>query len=150
MTDKIIAFCKDQNWQYFFFENEYKLLERVKEEKNWDYEGPTKGIQIQTDEKCEPLIFEFDKDLYIQEYCKTQFADIDIHIQIINLLRSIKDYFTNLKVVDEGLFWDTDNGEILTQNFEDFFYAMENAIQENPKLSGPFKLESGRIVDLMS
>ena len=80
------------------FEEENKVLERVKDEQDWNYEGPTKGIQLQPDENCEPLILEIDENLYLQEYCKTQFADLSVHILIIDLLRQIQFYFENLTV----------------------------------------------------
>ncbi len=72
--DKVIETAKDfaenNGLEYFLFQEDNKLLQRVKDEEDWDYEGPTKGIQIQPDENSDPLILEFDKDYYLQEYCK--------------------------------------------------------------------------------
>ena len=104
--DKVIeiakTFAESNGLEYFLFQEENKLLQRVKEEQNWDYEGPTRGIQIQPDENSDPLVLEFDKNLYLQEYCKTQFADVSVHILIVDLLRQVQPFFTTLTVEDEG------------------------------------------------
>jgi hypothetical protein len=130
-------------------DSDRKLLKRVKDEKDWDYEGAVRGIQIQPHENSDPLILEFGKDLYIQEYCKTQFAGVQVHISIVEFLRSIEPFFEKLSVVDEGEFWDTNDIKIVEGKFKDFFAAFESAIRENPKLKGPFRMRDGRIVDLM-
>src|SRR5690606_12779889 len=80
LRKKVIEYSEFHNWTFFEFQNELKKLERVKNEEDWDYVGATKGIQVQPHENSEPLIFEFDKDLYVQEYCKTQFSNIETHI----------------------------------------------------------------------
>jgi hypothetical protein len=132
------------------FQEETKLLERVKDQKDWDYQGPTKGLCIQPDDNSDPFNLEFDKDLYIQEYCKTQFADISVHILIIDLLRQIEPYFENLNVDDEGEYWNTSDTTLLQKHFDNCLRVMEEAKQENQTLEGPFRLDNGRIIDLMS
>jgi hypothetical protein len=149
VIEKARDFAKKRSSDIIQLDNDKKLLKRVKEEKDWDYEGEVKGIQFQPHENSDPLILEFDKDLYIQEFCKTQFSDISTHIEIIEFLRDIESNFDNLSVIDEGEYWDTDDVKLLEQKFEDFFVAFENAIKENPKLKGPFRMGDGRIVDLM-
>ena len=37
-------------------------LSRVRDEKDWDYTGPVKGIVIYLHEDCDPLRLEFDRD----------------------------------------------------------------------------------------
>ena len=65
-------FAIANNMKYFLFEEENKTLERVKDEEDWDYIGTVKGIKIQPDIDCDPLLLEFDNNYYyIQEYCKT-------------------------------------------------------------------------------
>lgn len=148
MIKKIKEFCEFQNWEYFQFENESKLLERVKNEENWDYEGYTKGIQVQPHENCEPLIFEFDENLYIQEYCKTQFSNIETHIKIVELLMALKQFFNNINIFDEGEYYETNNLNKLQEHWDSFYKTMEKLVEENNKLQGPFKLHNGRIIDL--
>jgi hypothetical protein len=127
------TFAESQGWDYFLFQEESKLLQRVREDKD-----------------CDPLILEFDENLFLQEYCKTQFSDINVHTLIVQLLKIIQVHFSNFKVEDEGEYWDTSDTEVLEQHFRNCFRAIESAKQENPRLAGPFKLENGRIIDLMT
>jgi len=150
--DKVInlglEFAKRKSSDVIKLDSTDKLLRRVKDDKDWDYQGEVKGIQFQPHENSDPLVLEFDKDFYIQEYCKTQFAGISTHIEVVQFLREIEPHFENLVIVDEGEFWETNDIKVLEQKFEDFFNAFEKAIEENPKLKGPFKVQ-GRIIDLM-
>ncbi len=48
--------------------------------------------------------------------CKTQFADIDAHIRIIELLDSLKKkYIPNLSVSDEGAYWESRDRRLLAE-----------------------------------
>jgi hypothetical protein len=151
--DKVIktakGFAERNDLEYFFFHEDNKLLQRVKDEQDWDYEGPTKGIQIQPNENSDPLILEFDKDYYLQEFCKTQYADVSVHILIIDLLRQIKPFFRSFCVEDEGEYWEKSDINILQQKIDDCFKAIEEMRQEDSTVNGPYKLENGRIIDLM-
>ena len=126
-----------------------KHLIRVKDGEQCDYEGPVRGIQFHPDENCDPFVLEFDKDLYIQNFCKTQFAGISTHVEVIQLLRDIEPYFETFEVMDEGDFWKTSDISVLEQKFEAFFAAAERMVKENPKLKGPIRLANGRILDLI-
>jgi hypothetical protein len=148
VIEKGLEFAKRRSSEIVRLDADNKVLKRVKDEKDWNYEGKVKGIQIQPHENSDPLILEFDQDLYIQEFCKTQFAGITTHMDVIEFLHDIEPHFDNLVVVDEGEFWDTKDVKILEENFDTFFDAFDRAIQEDPKLKGPFRLD-GRIVDLM-
>jgi len=103
------------------------------------------GIQ-----NIDPLILEFDKDLYVQEYCKTQFADIKIHIKIISYLRKIEKHFQRLLVNDEGDYWETKDKKKLQVQMDIIHNLIENKKKENPKMDGPFKMSNGRIFDLLT
>lgn len=149
LIEKVVEFSKYYEWDYFLFENETKTLDIVKNEEDWNYIGFTKGIQLQPHKNSEPLNLEFDNQLYVQEFCKTQFSDIDTHLKVIELFHLIKNEFENLTIFDEGEFWETNDENILEKHWENFFVAMNDAMEENSKLKGPFKLENGRIIDLM-
>ena len=69
------------------FENSQAELGRGCEEQPWDYVGPTKGILLYLHEDCEPLRLEFDRELCVQEWVKTQFAGVDTHIRLVQILR---------------------------------------------------------------
>lgn len=143
-------FALTNGMTYRTFEEADKVLERVKDEEDWDYQGPTMGLIVQPDKNSDPLNLEFDQDLYIQEYCKTQFSDIRIHIIVVDLLRQLEPHFEELKVNDEGEYWDTSDMSILQQHIDKCFKLIEEAKLENSALQGPFRLKNGRIVDLMS
>ena len=131
------------------FQEDNKILSRVKDEEDWEYNGATMGILINPDENCDPLNIEFDCDYYIQEYCKTQFADISVHILVIDLLRQLEPQFEFLTVFDEGEYWETSDIALLQNHFDNCFKAIEEAKQDDKNLEGPFRLADGRIVDLM-
>jgi hypothetical protein len=132
-----------------YFEETNKLLLRVKDGKEWDYKGFTKGMIIQPDQNVDPFNLEFDENLFIEEYCKTQYADISVHIKLIRFLKLIKPYFLELKINDEGGYLETDDSIILQNHFNKVFEMAEEAKKENPGLTGPFKMADGRIIDLM-
>ena len=134
---------------YLFFEEENKLLLRVKDEKDWDYQGFTRGIRIQPHVNSDPLNLEFDKDYIIQEYCKTQFAGIETHLKVIEILRLIEPYFECLDVIDEGEYWETNNKNILQGHIDKCFEIIEKEKNNNKNINGPFQIADGRIVDLM-
>lgn len=146
---KATKFAQSNNMPYNNFSETFKKLCRIKDEHNWDYEGPTKGIKIQPNENSDPLWLEFDEDNYIQEYCKTQFAGIETHLQIISLLKEIQPHFISLQVKDEGEYWDTQDKKLLQEWLNNYFEAAENAKAKNPKLNGPYRLGEGRLIDLM-
>lgn len=51
-------------------------------------------------------------------FTKTQFAPLDVHISICELLQLVRDrYFPSLRVVDEGEYWETRDPARLAQNF---------------------------------
>lgn len=144
-----MEFAQKNEMIYNFFEEADKLLLRVKEEEEWDYQGMTRGIRIQPHENSDPFNLEFDKENYIQEYCKTQFANLEIHIKLIAFLESIKPHFDQLNVFDEGEYWETQNQEILENHIKTCFHQIEMAKQNDATLDGPFKIADGRIADLM-
>lgn len=141
--------AEENEMEYTYFEHTDKLLLRVKGEEEWDYQGSTKGMRIQPDENSDPLVLEFDKDLYLQEYCKTQFAGVDMHVNLIEFLKSIEMHFEALRVFDEGEYWEKNDKEVLLNHIKTCFHQMELAIQNDSALDGPFKVADGRIADLM-
>src|SRR5688572_4662199 len=146
--DKVMTlsrtFAIEHTIPYSAVDEIYKVLHRVRDGQAWDYEGPTKGLRLQPDENADPLWIEFDKDLYMQEYCKTQFAGATVHMKIIQLLRQISPFFEYLHIRDEGAYWESNNKQLLEQHFINFYTAAEEAKLENPKLKGPYRLDDGR------
>jgi hypothetical protein len=126
------------------------ILKRVRDEEECEYSGPVKGLEIEPHENSEHFRLEFDRDLYIQEYCKTQFAPVEVHLQIVELLNLLKPLFENLQVCDEGEYFETGDLAALTQHRNSCSDVIEQYLAEPDKHYGPIRLESGRIVDVVS
>jgi hypothetical protein len=116
--------------------NDIFLIEKLKEEiedisisMNWKYNlrGPKNsnfsGISINIHPDCEWLSLVFDnngkivppmelhfgeKGISDYQFIKTQFAGVEIHLAVVNLLKYVqKKYIKNLEVIDESKYWDT-------------------------------------------
>lgn len=124
-------------------------LRRVIEEKNKDYEGRISGVVVRVSDNCEPLYFRFGDDLFMQDYVKTQFAGVDAHIQIVELLKSLRPHFRKLEILDEGDFWDTHDRAVLAGHMAKINSLIEEEKQKNPRARGPVRLDSGRIADII-
>jgi hypothetical protein len=109
----ITAIAERQNWLTAVIESSEVTLLRVRDEKDWDYTGPVKAIAVHLDDDCDPVRLEFDRELYMQEFTKTQFARVECHLKVLDLLRSIQPFFRELKIEDEGEYWETRNRTIL-------------------------------------
>jgi hypothetical protein len=125
-------------------------LKRVRGEEPWDYEGSTKGVALQPHENSDPLRLEFDSQLYVQEYCKTQFAPPEVHIQVVELLRLLEPEFVCLTVEDEGEYWSSKDRSTLEGHLAACFRALDDHLATDPRLTGPVRGPSGRIFDLVT
>ena len=125
-------------------------LLRVRDEKDWDYRGPVKGIVVHLHTDCDPVRLEFDRDLYLQEFTKTQFAGVQIHLDVLRLLKMIQPFFCELKVEDEGEWWETEDTQILTQHFARAQKAIEAEVRKTPSARMKVKTPSGRIMDFIT
>lgn len=143
-------FCVERSWPHELINESQVTLNRVRDEKDWDYIGPTKGIAVQPHENSESFRLEFDKELYVQEYTKTQFAPIDTHLGLVDLLRQLTPYFANLEVIDEGEFYETNDRTTLEGHFNRCFELLNEYLAQQDKYYGPIRLDSKRIIDVMS
>ena len=119
------------------------------DEKDKDYEGPVTGVVIHISENCEPLYFQFGEDLFMQDFVKTQFAGANVHVQIVQLLESIRPFFKKLVVDDEGEFWDSHDRVLLEGHIQKINSVLEEIKKKDPKAQGPVRLKSGRITDVI-
>ena len=143
-------FCDEHSWPYESINEPHVKLSRVRDEKDWDYEGPIRGIAVQPHENSEPLRLEFDEDLYIQEYTKTQFSPIEIHVELVKLLRRLQPHFEHFEIIDEGEFFETGDKETLDHHINRCFEVLDEYLIQEDKYYGPVRLASKRIVDDMS
>ncbi len=147
VMDMVQKWADSHSWPINEIPREKRTLKRVKDEADWDYTGFTEGMQLHPHPDSEPLRLEFDEDGFIQEYIKTQFAGSQCHIQVIEFLRSIEIYFTNLTVSDEGEYWETGDNEKLIEHINKCDQVLNEILRTNPKAIGPQRMPSGRIVD---
>ena len=136
-------------WLTETFENHHTKLLRVRNEEDWDYEGPTKGITLYIHEDCDPIRLEFDRDLYIQEYVKTQFAGFQIHMKVIGLLKNLRQFFNEFEVVDEGEYWETENKIQLVKHLRACDEAIADEARKHPGAQVKVKDPEGRLIDLL-
>jgi hypothetical protein len=133
------------------FENSEVTLPRVREdERPWDYVGPTKGITLYLHEDCEPLRLEFDRDLHIQEWVKTQFAGVLTHVRLIKLLRDLQVFFESFNVNDEGEFWETGDENLLGKHMRQCAETIAEFAKKSPNAQVKVKEPDGRFTDLIT
>jgi len=146
----VLTTAQIENWQTETIESKEVTLLRVRDEQNWDYTGPVKGIAIYLHEDCDPVRLEFDENLYVQEFTKTQFAGVDWHLKVVALLKAIQPYFREFKVDDEGEFWDTGDTSILADHIQTSNGVIQRIFDENPGARMKVKTPDGRITDLIT
>ena len=141
-------FAEERIWHVKSIDNPEVTLRRVRHEQDWNYVGPVTGIEIQPHSDSEPLRLEFDRDLYVQDYIKTQFAPVNVHVQVGELLHLLDSFFEGLAVEDEGEYFETNDLSLLTKHRDSVSSALSEYLV-NPKNHGPVRLDSGRIVDVV-
>ncbi|MBX9666877.1 MAG: hypothetical protein K2X93_04625 [Candidatus Obscuribacterales bacterium] len=149
--EPVLKVCRDfariNGWAFAEI-SQNKTLMRIVNGADCDYTGHVSGVVIQPPGLCEPFGFEFDGSMFLQDYCKTQFAGPSVHIQAIRLLREIEVYFDNFSVRDEGEFWISNDRNSLVKLMDECDQWMLEAKGKNPDYSGPIVNENGRITDL--
>jgi len=145
---RVQDFCARHGWENSRFDVASATLQRVVNEQDVDYVGPSKGIEVMPHPGAEPLAFEFDRSLYVQEFCKTQFAGPAVHMQVISLLEDVAPFFETLTVEDEGEYWGTHDEALLISHLNKVEAMLADYLTENPDAYGPIRLPSGRIVDV--
>jgi len=144
------SFARQRGWRTESIESGETTLLRVRGEEDRDYIGPARGVALYPHVDCDPVRLEFDRDLYIQEFTKTQFAGAQVHLDVLELLRRIEPFFQRLKVEDEGEYWETGNGDLLAEHLSSSQRIIEAEAQRSPSAQMKVKTPSGRILDLIS
>ena len=147
---KLRQFATECGWPMEEIAEDTRTLGRVQNEEDWDYTGRTRGIELQPDQNADPFRFEVDEELFIQEYCKTQFAPPEVHVKIVDLLRRLEPHFDVLSVIDEGEYFETSDFDLLTEMMDNCFRALDEHLSQNPGSQGPVRMQGGRIVDIIS
>ena len=90
---------------------------------------------------------EFDGEFYIQEYIKTQFAPLEVHISVVELLQCLQPHFIDLQVVDEGEYFETRDKATLESHLNNCNAVLKDYLAKGG-YEGPVLLPSGRILDV--
>jgi hypothetical protein len=144
------SIAESEGWRTESIGSDEVTLLRVRDEKDWDYTGPVKGIAVFLHDDCDPVRFEFDKDLYVQEFTKTQFAGPEYHLKVIDLLRTVQPLFRDLKVDDEGEFWDSGDRSVLQGHFKAIEKVLADMLKEKPSARVKVKELDGKIIDIIT
>ena len=119
----------NKGFRYNLFIEKENILCKIKNGKLIDGNYLVKCIVINPGDGCESLIMEFDEELHFQTSCKTQFADPEIHMELVGFLRKIEPFFEFFTVQDEGEFWETGDAEILRSKIN-FLNQMMDSVQK--------------------
>ncbi len=138
LTDFVKSIADELGWKYQILDYNYSDPEAMK------------GITLRPHPKSEWLDILFDKHRDLNNVVriqwekehrntekwnsiKTQFAPIHIHISIVKILQFIQSrYIPNLKVIDEGRYWETGDLEGLDEQREKLNSAM-NLLEDGLK-----------------
>ena len=150
LIDVATACAQKQGWLTEPIESEQKTLLRVRDEEDWDYCGPVKGVLIYPHEDWDPVRLEFDRDFYIQEFTKTQFAGAPVHLRVLEFLTAIKPFFSKFRVEDEGEYWETGDVQVLMEHMNRVQHVIDAELRKNPSARMKVKEPDGRIIDLIT
>jgi hypothetical protein len=140
-------FAASHQWTSELIEREEARLPRFFNEERFEYFGPTRGINVYPHENCEPVTLEFDRNLFLQDFTKTQFAGAEIHIRVIELLRAIEPCFASLEIFDEGEYWESSDRAQLETHLKANAEALTRRIAGHPSAKVMVKTADGKIVD---
>jgi hypothetical protein len=142
--------CKEKQWPISdMAETEGPAILSQIDGEEIAYDGKLVTFEIQPHEHCEPLLFQITSEGYFRNWCKTQFAPVEIHMGIVDLFHQMKKKFGELVIQDEGGYWESNDAEALEERIITCFLEMQKTKDEDAGYYGPVKSEDGRITDLM-
>lgn len=144
---KIVA--QEKGWTISDFEEGQGSLDFRKMPGKGAYRGPVQSFVIKAHENCEPIHFRIAEGGRFEERCKTQFAPVEVHIGLVDLLDRLKIRLAELTVEDEGHYWELRDKDRLEANLYRCFEEIVRMKEEDPSYYGPVKEEDGRITDLV-
>ena len=115
----------------------------------WAASARDHGLVLVPHDLCEPLELSFSDVVLVPSWVKTQFAGPDVHVAVVDLFRRLAPSFCKLQVGDDAQYWESGDLEVLKDAFDQVEEGLAAALQE-PDSSGPYRLPSGRIVDVLT
>lgn len=129
-------FATENDLYHEFVVDEEMPLVRIKDDVVSIDGLPVSGLIILPHPDAEPLLLFFDEEFILHSFCKTQFAGPEVHVFIIDFLRSIAPYFEEFWVEDEGDYWETGDIFILTEKMkmvDEILDGIEKSLSEQSK-----------------
>ena len=71
-------------------------------------------------------------------------------MEVLDLLRSIQLFFRELKIEDEGEYWETRNRTILEAHMVRTREVIKEELRKNPTAKMKVKTPTGKIIDLVT
>lgn len=118
----VAYYAEEQDW----------IFSELKGDSQTKLEPWEKGISLQSDDRVESIHIYFDESLSFATFCKTQFGGVEAHIEVIEFLHAIKDFFKTFWVEDEGDYWKT-NDQLLLQNKMGFMAKILDDVEKSIK-----------------
>lgn len=141
--------CDEKKWAISgMFETE-GLAKLVQMDGEIPYEGKLASFTIETHENCEPVQFQITSEGYFNNWCKTQFAPIEVHIGLVDYFAQVKIKLSELVIQDEGGFWESRDKEALEDRIVACYLEMQKSKDDDSGYYGPVKSDNGRITDLV-
>ncbi len=130
-----------------------QIAKKYAKQHNWtshDIDLPTAtGLVIEPHPDVENITLLFKKDLYLDNYTKTQFGGAQLHQDVVELFKKIEPFFEKLSIVDESDYWKTGDLGALKENIAFTDSVVKEYKQENPKGTIALRLDNGRIADFV-
>jgi hypothetical protein len=150
MIKTVVRYAEGCCWFHRRIDGDATNLLRIIDEKECYYSGPVFGVELRPHTDAEPLKFEFDDEMFLQDFCKTQFAGAETHIAVIELLDKVEHYFVELRVEDEGEYWSSRDEARLHGHLDTVNQMLKDIKDRIPDAEGPIYTESSRIMDAWS
>ena len=147
LTARVKPVAEQREWLYKEIDAKEATLIRSIDEEIVEYVGPVKGIMVLPHVESEAVRFIFDKDWYMQEFTKTQSCPVSVHVEVVELLRSVQDLFDDFKVIDEGEYWETGNTDLLERKQSFLGDQIERLKGMHPDAEGPVDIPDTRFED---
>lgn len=146
LIEELEEISKVHGWDYHVFEREFPYqdsetftLSESLTKYDEEHDGKLYGIGFVPD-GCDPVSITFlsngrisgpmqlqcwgdstdekEREMLYGTFTKTQYADVEVHKMVIGVFRYLNNRFlTDLKIYDEGEYWETNDDKLLTENF---------------------------------
>jgi hypothetical protein len=166
LIEELEEISKVQGWDYRVFEREFPhqhsetfTLSESLTKNDEEHDGKLYGIFFVPD-GCDPVSITFlsngrisgpmqlqcwgdstdekERKMLYGTFTKTQYAGEEVHKRVIGVFRYLNNRFlSDLKIYDEGEYWETNDEKLLTENFRrntDLINSFARALRENNRL----------------